>query len=285
MSRRLRIYYYAVFGALGGLIGWQVSNMIGLGLTSNLFLSDAITGGLLGLALGLALGAAEGAVALSPMRAAKMGALNGLVGMLGGAIGLPVGEWLFQALGGEVVGRALGWAVLGGLIGTAEGVIGGTRTWKGALGGALGGLVGGAALELLRPLTGSLLAGKGLGLVLLGASIGAFMALVVVLLSRAWFEVISGKLKGTEFILDKFLHEGSKAAAIGSSPLKADIVLPDPDIAPQHALLQGAGTHFNLQDISLSGTFLNGRKIEKASLRDGQNLRLGNTTMVYHERR
>jgi hypothetical protein len=200
-------------------------------------------------------------------------------------VGLPLGEWIFQALGGEVVGRALGWAVLGGLIGTAEGVIGGTKTWKGALGGALGGLIGGAALELLRPLTGSLLAGKGLGLVLLGASIGAFMALVVVLLSRAWFEVTSGKLKGTEFILDKFMHEGAKAATIGSSPLKADIVLPDPDVAPQHALLQGAGTHFSLQDISLNGTFLNGRKIEQASLRDGQNLRVGNTTMVYHERR
>ena len=285
MSRRMRTYYYAIFGALGGLLGWQVSNWVGLSLTSNLYLSDAITGAFLGLALGLAIGAAEGAVTLSPVRALRMGALNGLVGMVAGAIGLPVGEWIFQAVGGQVVGRALGWAVLGGLIGAAEGLSGGTRTWKGALGGALGGLVGGAALELLRPWTGSLLAGKGFGLVLLGASIGAFMALVVVLLSRAWFEVTSGKLKGTEFILDKFLQEGSRSAMIGSSPLKADIVLPDPDVAPQHAVLQGAGSYFNLRDISLNGTYLNGRRIEETNLRDGQSLRVGNTTMVYHERR
>lgn len=285
MSRRMRAYYYTIFGALGGLLGWQVSNWLGLRLSSNLYLSDAVTGALLGVALGVALGCAEGAVALSPVRALRMGALNGGIGLVGGALGLPVGEWVFHAVGGEVVGRALGWAVLGGLIGAAEGISGGTRTWKGALGGALGGLVGGASLELLRPWTGDLLAGKGIGLVVLGASIGAFMALVVVLLSRAWFEVTSGKLKGTEFILDKFLHEGGPSAMIGSSPLKADIVLPDPDVAAQHAVLQGAGTHFSLQDISLNGTYLNGRRIEHVSLRDGQSLRVGNTTMVYHERR
>jgi hypothetical protein len=281
----MRAYYYAIFGALGGLLGWQASNWVGLSLASNLYLSDAITGAFLGLALGLALGAAEGAVALSPVRALRMGALNGLVGLLAGAVGLPLGEWIFQAVGGEVLGRALGWAVLGGLIGAAEGLSGGTRTWKGALGGALGGLVGGAGLELLRPWTEGLLTGKGIGLVVLGGSIGAFLALVVVLLSRAWFEVTSGKLKGSEFILDKFLGEGARSAMIGSSPLKADIVLPDPDVAPQHAVLQGAGTHFNLRDISLNGTYLNGRRIEQTSLRDGQSLRVGNTTMVYHERR
>lgn len=285
MSRRMRAYYYAIFGALGGLLGWQVTNWLGLRISSNLYLSDAVSGALLGLALGIALGAAEGAMALSPVRALKMGALNGAVGLVGGAVGLPAGEWIFHATGGGIVGRALGWAVLGGLIGAAESVSGGTRTWKGTLGGSLGGLVGGAALEALQPVTGGLVAGKGIGLGLLGASIGAFMALVVVLLSRAWFEVTSGKLKGTEFILDKFLPEGGPSAMIGSSPLKSDIVLPDPDIAPQHAVLQGAGTHFSLRDISLNGTYLNGRRIENVGLRDGQSLRMGNTTLVYHERR
>ena len=62
-------------------------------------------------------------------------------------------------------------------------------------------------------------------------------------------------------------------------------MLPDPDIAPQHALLSGAGTHINIKDMSLSGTFVNGRKIEQAALSNRQKMRMGNTEMVYHEKR
>ena len=29
MNRRMRTYYYTVFGAIGGLIGWQASNSLG----------------------------------------------------------------------------------------------------------------------------------------------------------------------------------------------------------------------------------------------------------------
>jgi pSer/pThr/pTyr-binding forkhead associated (FHA) protein len=72
---------------------------------------------------------------------------------------------------------------------------------------------------------------------------------------------------------------------VGSSALKADIVLPDPDIDPQHALLKGGDTHMNIKDMSQKGTFINGRKVEQARLQDEQAIRLGNTQMVYHEKR
>jgi predicted component of type VI protein secretion system len=111
------------------------------------------------------------------------------------------------------------------------------------------------------------------------------IALIVLLLSRAWLEVVTGKMKGTEFILDKFLHAGGPTAYVGSSAMKADIVLPDPDIAPQHALIQGADTHFLLKDISQQGTYINGRRIEQTRLEDKQAIRMGNTQMVYHEKR
>ncbi len=127
--------------------------------------------------------------------------------------------------------------------------------------------------------------GKAAGLVLLGASVGAFISLVTVLLSRAWFEVTSGKLKGTEFILDKFMRAGGPSVAIGSSPLKSEIVLPDPDIAPQHAMLTGDGMSFSIKDMSLAGTYINGKKIEITHLTNGQKIRMGNTEMIYHEKR
>jgi len=285
MSRRMRTYFYAVLGAIGGLIGWQVSDMLGLSFVSNLYLSEAVVGALIGLCIGLFIGITEGLMTRNVVQALKSGSFSGLLGLVAGGIGLPLSEFLFQSVGAGILGRALGWGVFGLLIGLAEGVVGKSQIWKGMLGGLIGGALGGVLLEAAHNWLKDPLTGKAAGLVLLGASVGAFISLIVVLLSRAWLEVTSGKLKGTEFILDKFMHAGGPAIAIGSSLLKSEIVLPDPDIAPQHAMLTGDGKQFSVKDMSLSGTFINNKKIERVQLANGQKIRMGNTEMVYHEKR
>lgn len=285
MSRRTRVYYYAVLGAMGGLIGWQISNLFGLSFTRTIYLSDLLVGAVLGLCVGLMIGVTEGLLTRNATHLLRAGVIGGGLGLVAGAIGLPLGEWSFLASGASPLSRALGWAVFGLLIGLAEGVTGGSQVWKGALGGMAGGLIGGALLEATRRWLGNPMIGKAAGLILLGASVGALIALIVVLLSRAWLEVGSGKLKGTEFILDKFMKAHGPNAIIGSDALKADIVLPDPDIAPQHAILLGEGTHFMLKDMSTGGTFINNRKVGLAQLSDRQKIRMGNTELVYHERR
>jgi len=285
MNRRMRTFYYAVFGAIGGLIGWQVSNLLGLSFVSNLYLSEAVVGALVGLCIGLLIGIAEGALTLNLVQAARSGGLSGLLGLGAGAIGLPLSEFLFQTVGAGILGRSLGWAVFGLLIGLAEGLGSRSQVWKGLLGGLLGGVLGGVLLEAMQSLLKASMLGKAIGLVLLGASIGAFISLITVLLARAWLEVKTGKLKGTEFILDKFMRLKGPAIAIGSSPLKSEIVLPDPDIAPQHAMLTGDGSHFTLKDMSLSGTLVNKRRIERSQLTNNCTIHMGNTEMVYHEKR
>jgi pSer/pThr/pTyr-binding forkhead associated (FHA) protein len=62
-------------------------------------------------------------------------------------------------------------------------------------------------------------------------------------------------------------------------------VLPDPDVAPQHAMLQGDGMHFSLKDMSMAGTYIENRKVERVQLVNGQRIRMGNTELVYHEKR
>ncbi len=285
MSRRMRAYYYAVLGAIGGLIGWQISNLLGLSFTPTIYLSDLLVGSILGLCVGVMIGITEGLLTRNPAHVLRSGVIGGGLGLLAGAIGLPLGEWSFLVSGATTLSRALGWAVFGLLIGLAEGLTGGSQIWKGALGGLAGGLVGGALLEGTRRWLGDPMIGKAAGLMLLGAAVGALIALIAVLLSRAWLEVGSGKLKGTEFILDKFMREHGPNAIVGSDALKADIVLPDPDIAPQHAILLGEGTHFVLKDMSPGGTFVNNRKVSLVQLSDRQKIRMGNTELVYHERR
>jgi len=285
MTRIMRLYYYGVLGAIGGIIGWQVSNWIGLSFTSNIYISELVVGALIGVFIGVFIGAAEGLLTRNPILALRSGLLGGLMGLVGGAIALPLAEAFYQLLGGQVWGRAIGWGLFGALIGLSVGFTGSSQIWKGALGGFIGGFLGGVLLEVARLGLQDPLLGKAAGMLLMGASLGVFIALIVFLLSRAWLKVTSGKLKGTEFILDKFMRADGPAAYIGSDALKADIVLPDPDVAPQHAMLKGSDSNFKIKDMSTSGTFVNNKRIEQVALRNRQTLKVGNTELEYHEKR
>lgn len=285
MNRYTRFYYYGVMGALGGLVGWQISNLLGLSFVPGLYLAEAIVGALIGLSIGLFIGLAEGLIRRNFIQSLRSAGFSGLLGLAGGAVGLPLAEGLFQLLGGAAFGRLLGWGIFGLVTGLAAAWTGGTQMWKGALGGLVGGVLGSVLLMASRQFLADPLLGKAAGLILLGAAVGVFIALIALLLARAWIEVKSGKLKGMEFILDKFLRPEGPGVFIGSDALKAELVLPDPDVAPQHAMLKGHGSHFSLKDMSLSGTYVESKKIETARLRDRQTIRLGNTDLVYHEKR
>src|SRR5262249_44375271 len=152
----------------------------------------------------------EAFLSKSIVRGLRAGLIGGLIGLVAGGIALPLSEFVFLAIvsnlgflgaSGEVAARALGWAIFGGGGGVGDGIIGGAQMWKSAVGGLIGGAVGGLLLELTLRQFSNPLVGKVAGLILLGASIGALTALIVVALSRAWLEVKSGKLIGTEFIL------------------------------------------------------------------------------------
>lgn len=285
MNRNMRFYILGVTGAIGGLLGWQVSNLLGLSFTDNLYISEAIIGAVIGGLIGFCIGLGEGILAQSFMLGLKKGAITLLLGAVGGAIALPLAESFFLAIGGEAWSRPFGWAIFGLLIGFATSITGGSQLWKGGLGGLVGGLVGGALLEIARAVLADPAIGKAAGLILLGFSTGVFTAMISFALSRTWLEVTSGKISGMEFILDKFLKQNGPSATIGSSPLKADIAIPDEGIDPQHAILEGHDTYFTLKDLSISGTQLDGKKIDVARVRNNQRIRVGKTELVYHEKR
>lgn len=220
MSRFMRFYTYGLLGAIGGLIGWQISNILGLSFTDNLFLSEAIVGALIGGVIGFLIGFGEGFAAQSFLFGLRKSLLSALLGAVGGAIGLPIAEGVFLFIGGQVWSRPIGWAIFGLLTGLATGITGGAQLWKGGLGGLIGGILGGVLLETARAMFADPLVGKAAGLILLGLSVSVFIALIVFMLSRAWLEVTKGKMKGMEFILDKFLPKEAPPPSLAAAPLK-----------------------------------------------------------------
>lgn len=285
MSRFKRIYYYAILGAIGGLFSWQISNAIKLSIFDNIYQSELIIGGLIGLCFGLLIGLAEGIFRRSLSHGLRSAFISGLLGMIGGTIGLPIAEVIYQYLGGTPLIRSLGWGIFGMMVGGGLGFSIGSQAWKPAIGGFLGGGIGGALLEFSQSYYDDPQLGKVIGLMLLGLTMGTLIAFIVMILSKAWLEVATGKMKGAEFILDKFIKSDGPTAYIGSDALKADIVLPDPDIDPQHALLSGSDTFISIKDLSLSGTFVNNKKIEKTNLLNQHKIVIGNTELIFHEKR
>jgi hypothetical protein len=72
-------------------------------------------------------------------------------------------------------------------------------------------------------------------------------------------------------------------ARIGRSE-EGEIVLLDPSVSRTHAVVEIGARGAHVRDLgSTNGTFLNGRRIESGTLRDGDELRFGNTKMRFEE--
>lgn len=292
MSLRMRIYYNAICGALGGLLAWGLSGLLPGAATTSfaaLLVHDALLGAIAGVCIGGALGAVDGVQARNWRQAVRGLRYGGGLGLIGGMIGLVCGEIIFSMAGGGLWPRALGWAVFGVLVGASEGVAtraADKRTY-GALGGLLGGLIGGSAYErisdILRLLTHdrdlSLTTGSAIGLVILGACLGAMIALTVVLLRAAWVRILGGRLEGREVLI------GKAQMTVGASD-GCDIYLPGDDaIASQHATLQRTSAGYALMvETGSNPIVVNQQPVIAGTsvlLRGGEHLRFGSTPVLF----
>jgi pSer/pThr/pTyr-binding forkhead associated (FHA) protein len=88
-----------------------------------------------------------------------------------------------------------------------------------------------------------------------------------------WLAIIEGLLRGEAF----HLHEGRNR--IGSSPL-CDIRIPDEGVQDQHLSIRIFPHLWVLTDLdSETGTFLNGKKIYRNELKDGDKIKIGDVLL------
>lgn len=88
-----------------------------------------------------------------------------------------------------------------------------------------------------------------------------------------WLVVLEGGLQGEDF----HLHEGRMI--LGSSP-QCEILLQDEGIEDRHASIRFSSNQWTLTDLdSEKGTFLNGKRIYRHELKDGDKIMIGKSLL------
>jgi hypothetical protein len=298
-----RVYFNAVFGALGGLLGWLLfgifarKNVPGGEVFGQLLLGGACIGG----AIGYFLVSVEALRDRSLLRFVRLASYGGVLGAAGGALGMLGGDQANTFLVGRIgavrgsvgallltlLARGLGWMVLGMAVGISEGIAARSlgKFSYGTLGGALGGFVGGAlyglALERSKVHGEHAAAWEAVGLVILGACIGSLSALVQAVFQPASVRVLRGWQEGREYPLDK------KDNLLGRDE-HADIALfRDMRVEKRHAVIVRDGPRYLLRNNHAPAEFtrVNDAPVaDRRDLRDGDRIQLGNVVLRFQLR-
>jgi MFS family permease len=296
MARLLRIYFNALFGGLGGLLGWMLFGEL-VSASWDWWTQALIGGVLIGALIGYFVVSVDAILDRSLVRFCRFATFGVILGGLGGAAGYWIGDWvnylLVSNLGTEqtslvqvisVLARGFGWLIFGLAVGISEGIASRSlgKMSYGAIGGSLGGFIGGVTFAWLMLVLdkgdSSYVWGQAIGLVVLGACIGALTALVEEVFKPAAIKVMRGWQEGREYPLIK-----------GSSVLGRDegvdvLLLRDMKVEKRHAMIQRHGNRFLLvnNNAPASNTLVNGEPVaQSAELHDGDRIQLGNVVLRF----
>ncbi len=94
--------------------------------------------------------------------------------------------------------------------------------------------------------------------------------------SLPWLEGIGGVISGQKISIHR------EETLLGRSRV-CDVQIQDPKVSRQHALLRLYNGRYFIQDMQSSrGTLVNSRSVETHLLNEGDEIRLGDSTMVFH---
>jgi hypothetical protein len=301
MALFTRIYFNAVFGGLGGLLGWMLFSIFGNKTDevtlSRLFFDGAFVGG----GIGYLVVSVEAIRDRSWLRFVRLATVGVLLGAIGGALGMWLAEaanyFLVSRMGAiresmflfllAVMARGLSFTLLGVFVGASEGIASRSmgKFSYGTLGGALGGFVGGCLFGLIYLLTlqsggDASLAGAA-GMVIMGASIGSLSALVQAVFQPASVKVLRGWQEGREYPLDKMDTQVGRDEGV-------DIALfRDMRVEKRHVIIQRDGDRYLLLNNGAPPEFtrVNDQPVEQfIELHDQDKIQLGNVLLRFQRR-
>lgn len=269
--------------------------------TAALLMFSAVAG-----MIGLAIGAADGIICRLPRRAIIGGLVGALIGVVGGLFSNVLANVVYaplSAVAGEqlagvssssralgfmlqMVARMFAWTLAGCAMGLGQGIA--LRSKRivvhGLLGGVIGGMIGGLLFDPLDlVILGSDEIGADssrlIGLIVIGAAVGAMIGVVELLTRDAWLRMIEGPLAGKEFLIFR------DTMNIGSSPRSEIYLFNDDQVAPTHATLRVVGDECEIASRDrVHPLLVNGQSVRTSRLRHGDRIHIGATSFVFEQR-
>lgn len=257
-------------------------------------LEAAIFSGIIGGLIGAAMGLGEGIYYGSKEKAIKY-TFAGLgialaIGLVGGYIAqimytnLLIGTDEYTPLVYLAFVRAIGWAVIGLGVGIAVGLIKPEkmRVINCSIGGLVGGFIGGFAFDFISRATlmsendtGTI--PRAVGIIVLGALIGLGIGLLEQFAKAAWLKVIRGEFEGKEYLVFAGI------TSIGNSGKNTIVLFKDKLVAPYHCdIILEANRYVLVDKGTPMGTIVNGMRVNRHILKQGDAIALGNSVLVFN---
>jgi hypothetical protein len=168
--------------------------------------------------------------------------------------------------------------VFGAAGGVVYGIIGQSakKGYYGVIGGVIGAGLGGMLFDPIAMATKGGAPSRVIGFALVGVATGVGMGLVESALKDRWFYVMAGPLAGKQFILYK------SATTIGSRQQSDIYLFKDPNILPEHAVIQIAGARVQLR--ANGPVYWAGQTVKNRVLQDGDLLQIGRYSFRFKEK-
>ncbi len=246
----------------------------------------ALWSAVIALFIGLFLGLGEGIYYGSAEKALKYALVGAGVSLvIGFASGYLAQTMYSEMLGDDPAGltaaltRGLGWAIMGVGIGIAVGLIKPEkkRILFCTLGGLVGAFIGGFLFNYVCDVIPNDVVARGVAIVIMGALIGVGVGLLEQFAKAAWLKVIRGEFEGKEYLVF------AGTTSIGNNGKNTIVLFKDKLVGSHHCDIKLEGSKYVLTDCGTPlGTIVNGQKVTRHILRQGDAIAIGNSVLVFN---
>lgn len=246
----------------------------------------ALWSALIALFIGLFLGLGEGIYYGSKENAIKYALIGAGISIVVGAVSGYLAQWMYASMLTDyssdftkALVRGLGWAIMGIGIGLSVGLIKPEqkRIIFCSLGGVIGAFIGGFLFNYVCDIIPNDIVARGFAIVIMGLLIGVGVGVLEQFAKAAWLKVIRGEFEGKEYLV----FEGT--TSIGNSGKNTIVLFKDKLVAPNHCDIVQEGSKYVLVDKgSPMGTVVNGMRITRHVLKQGDAVAIGNSVLVFN---
>jgi len=256
-------------------------------------ISMGIFSALIAFGLGLFLGIGEGVYYGSKEQAFKYALIGAGISLLIGFISGYLAQTLYSIMltdnasdFANAMVRGIGWSIMGLGVGLSIGLIKpeGRRILFCSIGGLAGAFIGGFLFNYINNAinfgvndTGTV--SRGIGIVIMGLLIGLGIGLLEQFAKSAWLKVIRGEFEGKEYLVF------SGTTSIGNNGQNTIVLFKDKLVGSNHCDIVLEGSKYVLVDKGTPmGTVVNGMKITRYVLKQGDAIAIGNSVLVFNMR-